>query len=70
MTQNAQTTIPPYQPKDQRDWAVARWNDEPYTYYIPRAMESGINDFAIATKVEVTVNMSSVASCLSHMMLS
>ena len=65
MTQSAQTTIPPYQ-----DWAVARWNNEPYTYYIPRAMDRGINDFSIATKVEVTVNMSSVASYLPHMMLS
>ena len=26
----AQTTIPPYQLLGQRDWAVARWNGEPY----------------------------------------
>ena len=27
---SAQTIIPPYQHRDQRDWAVAEWNGEPY----------------------------------------
>ena len=31
MTQNAQTTIPPHQHYGQRDWAIARWNNELYT---------------------------------------
>ena len=31
MTQNAQTTIPPQQHYGQRDWAIARWNNELYT---------------------------------------
>ena len=26
----AQTTVPPYQHRGQKDWAVAEWNGEPY----------------------------------------
>ena len=29
MAKSAQTIIPPYQAQGQRDWAIARWNDEP-----------------------------------------